>query len=108
MAEESKDLIPMPASRDPPDRRGVAVDRLAGAAPGSRRTPLTRPQVPPDLPDMPVLVGLHACLRLFLLDGKTRRVARRAPARHLHGGCSRQLRAGDSVAVPDPPAAVGA
>ena len=31
-------------------------------------TPLPPPTAPPDPPDMPLLLRLHACLRLFLLD----------------------------------------
>ena len=50
-----------------PDRRGLVV-LLWQVLTSVETTPLPRPSVPPDLADMPVLVRVYECLRLYLLD----------------------------------------
>ena len=57
-------LIPSPL---PPDRRGVGII-LWHVLTAAETTPLPTPDVPANLVEMPPVLRLHACLRLFLLD----------------------------------------
>ena|ERR1035437_922669 len=57
-------LIPTPL---PPDRRSIGII-LWHVVTAAEVTPLAPPEVPPNLMEMPPLLRLHACLRLFLLD----------------------------------------
>jgi hypothetical protein len=67
MDEKLKNLLPAPPPcRAPPmlvDRRGLAATlwRVLTSVPAA---PLSPPEVPPELPDMPPVVRIHACLRL--------------------------------------------
>ena len=70
MDEDSAPPIPSPRESPavlPPDQRGVAII-LWQVLTAAEATPLAPPQVPANLADMPPLLRLHACLRLFLLD----------------------------------------
>ena len=65
MDEDSAPPIPSPREYPavtPPDQRGVAM--ILWQVLTAEATPLA----PADLPDMPALLRLHACLQLFLLD----------------------------------------
>jgi hypothetical protein len=70
MDDERHALSPRPPNQLatlPPDRRGLW--RILWQVVSSvEATPLSRPEVPPDLSQMPPLARLHGCVRLFLLD----------------------------------------
>jgi hypothetical protein len=80
-------LTPSPSPcHDPaalrPDDRGAGMILWQVLVPGSA-TPVARPEVPPDLPEMSPVVRVHACLRLFLLDMEFAL----SPGGHLRGAC---------------------
>lgn len=70
MDEDSASPIPAPPEYPaprPPDRRGVATI-LWQVLTAADAMPLDPPEVRANLAEMPPLLRLHACLRLFLLD----------------------------------------
>jgi hypothetical protein len=71
MAESPNSLLPpgrdLPG-RPPLDDRAAATILWQVLTARERTLALTPPEVPEDLTEMPLLLRLHACLRLFLLD----------------------------------------
>ena len=78
----------------PPDRRGMTVI-LWQVLTQTEMTPLSRPEVPSDLPQMSPLLSIHACLRLFLLDIEYSL----SPGGHLRGFCKLACRISLALAV---------